>query len=170
MNKNAKNNEWNIADILTSRSGIFHPGQYLIIPNVSWGFDLNFECDLLICSKSKILYEVEIKSSKQDLKNDFKKWRYRLTQNNHHKIAFKYYAMPKELITDETKELIPIHNGIIEVDLTYNRAKIIRKAKKNPKFKKIDRNDYEILLRLAALRYWSIRHKLFSNKYWNENE
>jgi len=86
----------------------FNARQNLIVPNVSWGFCIH-ECDLLIVTKAGYLYEVEIKVSRGDLKNDMKK------QHNHYDSRIKnlYFAIPKKLEKDI--EFIPKEAGIMLV-------------------------------------------------------
>lgn len=65
----------------------------IVVPNVSWGL-LNHECDLVICSKSGYLTEVEIKRSYADFLADFNK-------KHHHdddeRIKAFYYAVPVDI-------------------------------------------------------------------------
>ena len=61
----------------------------LMIPNVFWGFGLNYEADLVVVTASRYAYEIELKVSKSDLKADAKK------KHNHDGRHFKrlYFAM-----------------------------------------------------------------------------
>ena len=80
----------------------FNPRQNHDIPNVSWGFNIH-ECDLLILTKSKFLYEVEIKISRADLIKDKDKGH----KHKHKKIRKLYFAIPENMIKDiEKNEII----------------------------------------------------------------
>lgn len=158
MNKS----EWDIANALTCpRRGIFPFRRYLVVPNVSWGFNLNFECDLIIASNSKVLYEVEIKVSKSDIKRDMSKHRHLMYKPNAH-IKHKYFAIPSNLNEESVLEMIPEKCGIIIVDEN-GRCKKIRKAETNPDYRKITEKEWCALLRLGVMRYWGIRHKMYNN-------
>jgi len=65
------------SDIEFAVAKYFNFRKNLIVPNVSWGFNIH-ECDLLIVRKSGYAIEVEIKISKSDFKADFKKIHKRL--------------------------------------------------------------------------------------------
>src|SRR5665213_2391523 len=66
---------------------------YLVIPNVSWGF-LNYEADMLVVSKARYCTEIEVKISLQDWKKDFEKRKHR---HRDERIKFQYYACPIKL-------------------------------------------------------------------------
>lgn len=87
----------------------------IIVPNISWGF-LTHEADLFIVRKSGYAVEVEIKISRADLINDFKK---KHTHNDkQNRISEFYYAMPKDLYL-KCKDLIPENAGIITCEVNY---------------------------------------------------
>ncbi|MBP7509387.1 MAG: MmcB family DNA repair protein [Prolixibacteraceae bacterium] len=138
----------------------------LVIPNVSWGFNIH-ECDLLVVTKSGYLIEVEIKISKSDLKADMKK------EHNHHdhynRVKELYFAMPENLAEDkECIDLVPENAGIILVskwkpnwhkDL-FVQARTIRKSKVNKAAGKLYDNEKYQLARLGTMRIWSLKKKI----------
>ena len=138
-------------------STYFSPRQNLVIPNVSWGFGLH-ECDLIVLTKAKYLYEIEIKVSKADLIKDKEKKH----QHKSDKIRKLYFAIPEGL--QEHTEHIPERAGIIIVGLYSNGRKWcrkIREAKVNPKAPKMTIEDCYKLARLGSLRIWSLKTKIF---------
>lgn len=133
--------------------------QNIIIPNVSWGFDIH-ECDLLIVSQSNYCTEIEIKVSKSDLKKD-------LTKKHKHrsnKIKYLFFAIPEKL--ESCIDYIPPHAGIIIIRKTkhlpipyQNHFYIdtIRKPKRNELSKQLTPSELAILTRLGCMRIWSLK-------------
>lgn len=80
-----------------------------------------FEVDMLILSKSRYATGVEIKITKQDLRNDLKKKHiatFNKPQARKHyfkKLKYFYYAVPKELEKEAIKQ-IPKAFGLIIID------------------------------------------------------
>ncbi len=103
-----KNYKIKTIEIEESISRLFNIRQYIIVPNVSWGFHGGHEMDLFIISPSKYAYEIEIKISVSDFRADFKKSH---THESKYIREF-YYAMP-EYIYEKVKLEIPEHAGII---------------------------------------------------------
>ena len=128
----------------------FNYRQHMIVPNVSWGFHIH-ECDLFIITKAHYAYEVEIKISKKDLKNDFKK-RHKHSDNRIRKL---FFAIPKELNNDDCIKNIPERAGVIVVE--NNRCFIVRRAEINKGAKKLSDQDCINISRLGVLRYWKLR-------------
>ena len=100
--------------------------QNICVLNVKEGRLVNFETDLLVLTKSRYAYGVEIKVSKSDLKNDLRKRKYIRAKNalddtedflkKHYYYRFKrfYYAVP-ESILNETREIAPSFCGILSI-------------------------------------------------------
>lgn len=152
--------------------------EHIIVPNISWGFTWKgggwmHECDMFIVKKNGYAVEVEIKRSKSDLLNDFKKKH----QHKSEKIREFFYAIPKNNL-DEWSKLIPAHAGIIVYE-KYEEEIWDRKARKwSGKFKWVTRarriRDAEInktamkltieeqlkIARLGCLRIWNLKEKL----------
>jgi hypothetical protein len=145
----------NCLDIELAIASYFDPRRNMIVPNVSWGMNLH-ECDLLIMTKSRYLYEIEIKISKSDLKKDLEK------RHGHksNKIKRLYFAMPEHL--RDCAELIPERAGIILVidKGSYRRCNTIRPAKDNNESVPLTIEESFNLARLGVLRIFPLKKKL----------
>jgi len=132
--------------------------QYTIIPNVSYGWNLRHEADLLAVTKDNFVTEIEIKISVSDLKADFKK----VHNHRSNRIHRLVYAVP-DFMLKQTMELVPKQHGIIAVKwVVFNDsvgryvAEWVRRVTKNgnPAITEKNLND---LLRLGAMRIWSLK-------------
>jgi len=136
----------------------FNPRQNLIVPNVSWGFFTHHEADLLVCTKARCLYEIELKVTKRDLiAEKRKRWGHRDDKN---RIKYLLYAVPADLTTFAL-EFIEERYGILSVSKRgYNY--VVTEARKATKLSdhKVSDSDRQILLRLCALRLWGLKSKL----------
>ena len=129
----------------------FDPRRSLIVPNISWSM-FRHECDLLIVTKAGYAYEVEIKVSRADMKQDELK-------SHHHEskiISRLYFAIPKALL--KHIDLIPGNAGIISVGLNAH-CMIIREAPKNNGYKFTDQQRYDVA-RLATMRIWGLKQTI----------
>ena len=139
---------------------LFDERKQLIIPNVSFGFGINYEADLMITNGSGYLYEVEIKVSKSDMRADLKK----AVQHNCSYVKRLYFAFPEKLL-EYAKEILSDDVGLIAVYLRENncpKAVIKRKPKDRKDAQKMDlRKQYE-LARLGALRIWNLKRQIWS--------
>jgi hypothetical protein len=132
---------------------------HIIVPNLSYGLDGMHECDLFILRSSNYAIEVEIKRSKSDLLNDFKK------KHDHgdERICELYFAIPIELL-NSCEEHIPKHCGIIICEYkTYGkvlRARIHRNAIRNKNSRKLTSEEQFKVARLGAMRIWSLKEKI----------
>ena len=147
----------NSTDIELELVNYFNHRANLIIPNVSWGFNIH-ECDLLIVSRAGFITEVEIKISKSDIKADLKKGH----KHNDHRIKRLFFAIPYYL--KDCADLIPEHAGIINIDNRdwperprRPRVMVSRQAKNNSVYKCTLRDRYD-LARLGAIRIWDLKH------------
>jgi len=127
---------------------------YTIVPNVSWGFGLRHECDMLASSDNGYLTEVEIKVTMSDLKADFKK------KHGHSSkiISRLVYAMPEKMI-EKALPLIPEKCGIIGVRLSGSMTFVaywVRRATRSHDGKPSDSQIKE-LMRLGCMRIWSLK-------------
>ncbi len=151
-----------------SLTKFFNPIRNLIIPNVRHGF-LKYEADLIVMTKSGYLSEVEIKISKSDFDNDFKK------KHSHgsKKIKYFYYAFPKDLMEKYNLiEEVPNHAGVISVDRRRLRTLKINPFHKNHSGCEIEKKpkllyNYKLsleeqykLARLGAIRVWSLKQRM----------
>src|SRR5665213_1483470 len=104
-------NSWDVMKLIASGqySKFAQRKNWLVIPNVSWGF-LRYEADLLVVTKSKFCTEIEVKISLSDWKADFIKRKHKIPDN---RIKYQYYAAPMELALRYTELEIPEGWGVI---------------------------------------------------------
>lgn len=159
-------------DIEIALMKFFDIRKNIIVPNCYWGLyfskklRLNHEADLVILSKSNLATEVEIKVSLQDLKNDFKKskWKsYKKSGNTINPIFSKMFFAIPETLYEKSKNIIPANIGIITITEEEHKVKIIRKAKMNPKKVKWPDELKIKLLRLGCLRILGLKQKIKTN-------
>ena len=108
------------------------------------------ELDLLIMTPSGRCYEVEIKTSKADLKRDHLK-------QHHHKsnrIARLYFAIPERMKPDI--DLVPESAGILIVGKAGSVSEH-RKAKLNTTAENLSNKDTLNLARLGMMRIWNLK-------------
>lgn len=158
----------------------FNYRQNLIVPNVSDQMGLvAFETDMIVLTKAGYAHGFEIKTSKADLKADFKKKQhvqFGVMKNGKTGLErfysrFKYfsYAVPESL-KECTLEIVPEFCGVW-VYKDYNKFYQAKAPKKLFDYKWSDKLRYE-LARLGAMRIYSLksaqrswaaeRHKLTS--------
>lgn len=136
--------------------------QYIIVPNISWGFTWMHEVDLFVLSKAGVATEVEIKISKADLLKDFEK-------EHHHndkqgRITYFYYAMP-ETLYEKCKDLIPKEAGILTCNRgDWDSARVYVRKVRDPEKKKnarnlTDKEQFQIA-RLGTMRIFSLKDKI----------
>jgi hypothetical protein len=131
----------------------------LIIPRISWGFDIH-ECDLLIVSSIGYLTEIEIKVSKTDLKNDINKTHKHFDK----RIRNFYFAVPMYL-KEFALENIQENAGLIIVDenarlKSYRKCIEVKKPIINKDAKKLSIEDQYKIARLGALKIWNLKKKI----------
>ncbi len=141
----------------------------LIVPNVHWGKFMH-ECDLLIVSKAGYCTEVEIKTSRADLRADAKKWHGHNGdgQSGKRVIKYLYFAVP-EALKDAALELAPERAGIITVRDKDNvpgvypyhpRCQRVREPTVRRHATKMPDSERYKVARLGALRIWDLKRKL----------
>jgi len=135
----------------------------VIVPNISWGLGLH-ECDLLVLRTSGYAVEVEIKRTVYDFRKDFEKIHGHYDRQN--RIVEFYYAFP-ENIYEKCKDLVPKEAGIIlcksYVDYKKRfkvKAYVKKKAKRNTKARKMNQKEQQQIIRLGALRIWTLKEKI----------
>lgn len=137
-------------------ANLFDFRKYIIVPNVSHGWDISHEADLLAVYDNKVT-EIEVKISLSDLKADFKKPKHisALFLKN---IGRLIYAIPIE-IYDKAVEIIPKQYGIITIKWNGYRyeAQWQRQARHRKDYKGISDNQLINLLRLGCMRIWSLK-------------
>lgn len=146
----------NTTDIEIAVAQHFNYRQNLVVPNVSWGLWIH-ACDLLMLSKSGYLTEVEIKTSKADLKKDLKKKH----GHNSDKIKQLYFAIPSSLA--KYYEYIPRRAGIFVLN-SQHRIFCIAKAEINKNARPITVEERYQMARLGALRIWGLKSDLQSSR------
>lgn len=150
--------EWDIADILTEYNGPFPFLRNMIVPNVRHGMPFQHECDLLIVTKSLWATEVEIKVTMTDLKKD------QVKKHGHYSNLIKklFFAFPEKLLLNG-EQYVPERAGIIVIKQYRDGtqyASVHRSAQENKQARKLTHGEYNTLLRLGCMRYWSHRKKL----------
>ena len=134
---------------------------FLACPNLSWGL-LDWEADLAVFTKAGSLWEIEIKVSAADWRQDAAKtkWAAMAKQNNNLKPRRFYYAAPIELAKRYAEMGIPDWAGVVGVDPKPGGARItIIKPCVEQKVR--GATDVEMLkaARLASMRFWRENHK-----------
>jgi len=144
----------------------FRPLVNLIIPNVKWGWGLHYEADLVVLTESDYAYEVELKVTKSDLKQDAKK------RHTHNDPLFRglWFAMPEEIID---AGLIPVKAGILSYYLKdnpgvpgqkYRKIKVLRRPATIKDRDKIGEPARAKLRSLAYFRMWKAKRDLLEEK------
>lgn len=153
------------AEIEIAVANNFDTRKNIIVPNVSWGAGLH-ECDLLVINGNGYATEVEIKTSKSDLKKDFEK------PHQHHseKIKNLYYAVPENLL-EAARELIPAHAGLIvckrintpwDSNISRVISEFVRKPKPTHKYRKMTELEILNVARLGCIRIWKLKQTIFT--------
>ncbi len=131
----------------------------LIVPNVKWGLRLNgkpmHECDLLILTKNRYIWEVEIKVSKADLIADKKKAHGHISSN----VKRLYFALPHYI--EDYIQHIPDRAGVILVNKPRTRlsCEVVRPAKNEKGYQLSDKEVLKMAM-LGAMRIWNLKQKL----------
>jgi len=143
---------------LAIRDTIFSNKKNIItIPNVSYGFFIWGEADILTLTKSKYLIEGEIKTTLSDLKKDAKKKKWNVWLDRWKKdIKRHWYIIPTEILERGIKFMRP-DSGIMTYEKTEFefQIKIIRNATDNKAAEKLSNEKIIKLCRLISFRYWS---------------
>ena len=148
----------------------FDARRNMIVPNVTWGFGLNYECDLLMLSASGYVTEIEIKVSRSDLLADKKKRKHRLWESGYSSgkriIKYFYFAIPDQL--ESSISDVPERAGVIIVD-GHGRCTTVRKPIMNRDARKATDAQRIHLGHLAAMRIWNLKNKLVQHATQKEN-
>jgi len=175
--KTVKNIVPSITEIELAIAKYYGTREHIIVPNISWGFNGLHECDLFIIKRNAYTVEVEIKRSKADLLNDFKKKH----KHKSNKIREFFYAIPDKDFED-WKKYIPTHAGILtydkhEEEIWDKRGRkwsgkmkwvvTVRQKKDagiNKLAKKLTLEEQFKIARLGTLRIWNLKQKLIKNE------
>lgn len=126
----------------------------VVAPNVSWGFGLKYEADLLVVSKRHYLTEIEVKVSRSDFRADEKKRKH--TLGLHPKVKRFYYAMPENVWERCTDVWRVPGSGVYVTSFDKNgdpRAKLVMEAK-HREVEPLTDDEVLKLMRLASMRIW----------------
>jgi hypothetical protein len=155
---------------LTSYQGSpFHRRRWFVVPNVSWGWGLGYEADLICVNPGGHAVEVEIKVSRSDLRADAKKnkwaaWRPGNTEGAvfrrgtlDHRIWKFYYAVPQQLVAD----CLALEGGwpgagILAVAADHT-VTMVRRPMPITATRLVTPDELVKLGHLAAMRYWDQR-------------
>lgn len=154
-------------EIEVSIAKLFGIRNHIIVPNVSWGFQIH-EIDLFIIRSSGYAIEIEIKRSKADLLSDFKKRHNHKDRQN--RIAEFYYAFPIDMLLS-CEKYIPDNAGIIIIKRIkdYIQASIYRKANRIQYARPLTTTEQLQVARLGTLRIWKYKDKIIKLTIKNEN-
>lgn len=165
---------WSEAKIANVLAHKLQPGRaILVVPNCHW---TGPECDLLVIDRSLRIIDVEIKISRADLKQDWKKdkwWKFRPWSRRTpskeprqwpDKVWKHYYVMPHEIWEPGLLAAIPPASGVLTMvqDERFSQGvklMVMRAAKPCRDAKPICAADCIDIARLASLRMWSALSK-----------
>ena len=142
---------WNYYD------GIQHQ---IVVPNIHLHYS---EADLITVMKSGYMNEIEIKISKADFKNDFKKQKHTMMENlvqgkilnraTLYSANYFWFAIPKAL-HPKINFPIPDHYGLIVIDEPLAFISIIKRAKLLHR-EKITQKQLHRIGRSLMYKYWN---------------
>lgn len=144
-------------------NGPFPASRFIAVENVSFGL-VCWEADLLVCSGSGYLYEIEIKISISDLKRDKQKRRWRYGQvneegNYYPKRKGMWFAMPPDVWKHPAAAAaVPDQCGVIVVGRYgasgRHRCVVVRPCVNQRVPKMTDAQRLKLAM-LGTMRYWS---------------
>jgi hypothetical protein len=162
-NQRMRHREITTLDMEIALARRFDHRRNLIVPNVSWGFSPMgrplHECDLLVMTKNGYLYEIEIKTSLQDLARDKKK-----SHGHRHKaIRRLYFAITEQMCSNNDDvaalyEHVPKRAGVLVAYYWNHMVKI--KDLRPPLYQKGHKLTLEERYKLAhlgAMRIWDLK-------------
>lgn len=111
---------------------------------------MEYEADFLYITKSKYLYEVEIKLSINDFRADQKKTLY----HNFPDVKGFYYCMPEELYTKHKEEILDVCKGKnAGLIIKSHEFKVMKKAPQRKNVKPLTDSRYLHYLQLFAKKW-----------------
>lgn len=152
-----------VANAICNQGAVFCRRRWVVVPNVSWGWGLQYEADLIAVSADGWSNEIEIKVNKSDLKNDCKKGKWSSPVLDS-RIKRFWYAIPEDLLETALDETVVNKKfGIICVypaknQYSFSRARVIRRATNLPS-RLTTPEEIKKLLHLGLMRYWDLRLK-----------
>jgi hypothetical protein len=144
-------------DIEIAVAKYFGYRQHVIVPNISWGLGFLHEIDVLVMTKSGYCTEIEIKTTRSDLKRDLLKTH----QHESSKIRQHFLAVPRRL-ADLGLETFPKHWGILSIDEESRFVEKRREAIRNKEARALSLPEIHHLYELASMRTWSLKETLSS--------
>jgi len=152
MKTAAKDKKPKLLDMELALVHYFGFRQNMIVPNISWGLFIH-ECDLLVVTSAGYAWEVEIKTSKADLKKDAEKPH----QHRSNKIKRLYFAIPEHL--GFCQNYIPARAGILVV-CPGGYVKKEREAVESESPYQFTPDDRQQVGRLATMRIWTLKSRI----------
>ena len=141
--------------------------QFIIVPNISWGFGMH-ECDLFLIKRSGVAIEIELKRSKSDLLADFEKRHHH--QDKQNRISEFFIMRFLKKLYESCKDLIPPDAGIITCYrwTDYKKQERVdahtkREPKKIKGARKLTVEEQLKVARLGCMRFWSLKEKIIKN-------
>ena len=142
----------------------FSSREYTIVPNVSWGWGLDYEADIIAISPAGTVNEIEVKVRQQDLLNDVRKRKWGCGLDP--RVKRFWYAVPPGLaaLALEIRPDPRINPGVLVVRAPDrlgedHDVKIARPAKAIQGARQATPSEVQELSRLGLLRYWDLRVK-----------
>lgn len=153
---------------LTRPGCLFDFRRNVSVPNVSWGWGLSHEADLVCVTLSGTTSEIEVKVSMEDLRADKNK----PYGHKSKKIKHLWFAIPNTLDEKEALREIPERAGLVVVSMrriSNGKMKYFTRVSRRPRVNKAeyvkpDVEQINRLLRLGVMRMWSDKRK------WKEFE
>lgn len=149
-----------IMKAVTRRGQPFCRRRWLCVPNVSWGWGLSYEADLICIGKNGKCVEIEIKVSRHDIRQDAAKSKWRNGLDD--RISRFYYAVPLDLMAPAL-DSIPEYCGLLTVAPRVGThmavATITRPAKTIAGARNPTPAEIQNLGRLGVMRYWDLMLK-----------
>lgn len=156
-------------DLENALATYFDYRRVVMVPNVSWGWSLPYEADLVVVRQSRWAEEIEIKVTASDIRADTKKRRH------HDSPRFRrlWFCVPENLVGHPD---IPKRAGVLvygrqphyyrdrptEVSWWQTTISVGRPAAINPDARQLEDREYMKLLQLGVLRVWSLKQHALS--------
>lgn len=149
-----------VANALTRQGSPFCRRRWVVVPNVSWGWGLNHEADLIAVSQSGWADEIEIKIDAGDLRNDYVKEKWSRPFDD--RIKRFWFAVPELLLEIATALVRPEHGIIVakpgsKATASLPIARVVRRAQPRKTARKVTNQELCKLLHLGVMRYWDLR-------------
>lgn len=148
-------NTLTVTDMEIRVARLFNYRTNIIVPNISWGFHLGHECDLLIVSPGRYATEIEIKITASDIRADKKKTH----EHRSNRIRQFFFAVPDYL--KDCSDL-PEDAGLIVVPSQekFWQTKIVRRPRYNKLARPLTDEEYQHLLHLGCMRIWDLKEHI----------